>query len=218
VLGIVAQRLKIHSTHPQRRLVERAATIVHDGGVIAYPGDASYGLGCRIGDANAAQRIRDIRRVDERHHLTLVCRDLAEVGRFARMDNSQFRIVKQGSDGTFTFLLRATPEVPRRVQHPKRSTIGIRIPHHPVTVALLKALDEPILSSTLLLPGDTEPLHDADAIAARLGNRIDAIVDVEACGTMLSTVIDLETSPPTILRQGAGDPAVLGIEVHRELG
>lgn len=213
----MAQLLKVHPTHPQHRLVERAAEIVRAGGVIAYPTDTSYAFGCRIGDMDAARRIRRLREVDERHHLTLVCRDLAEVGRFARMDNAQFRVVKQGAGGMFTFLLRATPEVPRRVQHPKRSTIGIRIPRHPVVVALLKALDEPILSSTLLLPGEREPLYEADVIAARLGSRIDAIIDAGACKTALSSVIDLETSPPTLVRRGVGDPAVLGIEDDGQL-
>ena len=214
----MAQHLKIHSTNPQARLVSRAAQIVRDGGVIAYPTDATYALGCRIGDADAARRIRELRDVDERHHLSLVCRDLAEVGRYARMDNAQFRVVKQGTGGAFTFLLRATPEVPRRVQHPKRSTIGIRVPHHPVVLALLQALDEPMLSSTLLLPGDAEPLHDADTVAARIGRRIDAIVDAGPCATSPSTVIDLEASPPVVVRRGLGDPGALGIEEAGKLG
>lgn len=214
----MAQILKIHPTHPQKRLIGHVADAVRNGGVIAYPTDACYALGCRIGDANAAQRIRLLRSVDERHHLTLVCRDLAEVGRFARMDNEQFRIVKQGSGGAFTFVLRATPEVPRRVQHPKRSTIGLRIPHHPVVLALLAALAEPILSSTLLIPGDSEPLHDAEDVAVRIGSRVDSIVDAGPCGTTPSTVIDLDTQPPTILRRGLGDPGVLGIEEVGELG
>lgn len=214
----MAQLLKIHPTHPQRRLVDRAAEIVRAGGVIAYPTDTSYALGCRIGDAEAARRIRLIRDVDERHHLTLVCRDLAEVGRYARMDNRQFRLVKQGAGGKFTFLLRATPEVPRRVQHPKRSTIGIRVPHHAVAVALLRTLDEPMLSSTLLLPDETQPLHDPEVIAKRLGTRIDAIIDAGPCGSLLSTVIDLETTPPALLRRGVGDPGLLGIEDNGQLG
>lgn len=214
----MTQILKIHPTHPQRRLIAHAADAVRNGGVIAYPTDACYALGCRIGDADAAQRIRGLRDVDERHHLTLICRDLAEVGRFARMDNAQFRIVRDGIGGAFTFLLRATPEVPRRVQHPKRSTVGVRIPHHPVVLALLEALGEPILSSTLLLPGDAEPLHDAEEVAARLRNRVDAILDAGACGITPSTVIDLATEPPTVVRRGLGDPAALGIEESPELG
>ncbi|HEX6794524.1 MAG TPA: L-threonylcarbamoyladenylate synthase [Casimicrobiaceae bacterium] len=214
----MGQLLKIHPTHPQRRLVARVADVVQSGGVIAYPTDTSYALGCRAGDGEAAHRIRRLRGVDERHHLTLVCRDLAEVGRFARMDNAQYRVVKKSAGGAFTFLLRATPEVPRRVQHPKRSTIGVRIPQHPVVLALLAMLDEPILSSTLLLPGDSEPMHDPEVVASRLGKSIDMIVDAGPCRTTPSTVIDLETSPPIVVRRGLGDPAVLGIEEVGELG
>jgi tRNA threonylcarbamoyl adenosine modification protein (Sua5/YciO/YrdC/YwlC family) len=213
----VAQVLNVHATHPQPRLIRRAADGLRDGGVAAYPTDSCYALGCRIGDAEAARRIRELRDVDARHHLTLVCRDMAEVGRFARMDNAQFRLVRAGSGGVFTFLLRATGEVPRRVQHPKRSTIGVRVPHHPVTVALLKELGEPILSSTLLLPGDAEPLNDAEAIATRLGTRIDIIIDAGPCRGMPSTVVDLEVSPPRIIRRGFGDPADLGLEEAQDL-
>lgn len=186
--------------------------------MIAYPTDTCYALGCRVGDGAAAQRIRRLRGVDERHHLTVVCRDLAEVGRFARMDNTQFRIVKRGSDGAFTFLLRATPEVPRRVQHPKRSTVGIRIQQHPAVLALLDELGEPILSSTLLLPGDAEPLHDAGEIVMRLGDRVDAILDAGTSGTIPTTIIDLATEPPKVLRRGLGDPAALGIEEVGQFG
>ena len=214
----MAQCLKIHPTHPQARLVRLAADIVRAGGVIAYPTDATYALGCRIGDAPAATRIRELRQVDERHHLSLVCRDLAEVGRYARMDNAQFRVVKQGAGGRFTFLLRATADVPRRAQHPKRSTIGIRIPRHAVVLALLAALDEPMLSSTLLLPGEAEPLHDPETVMSRIGRRIDALVDAGLSGTTPSTVIDLEATPPIVVRRGLGDPAELGIEDAGELG
>ena len=214
----MTQVLKLHPTHPQRRLVRRAAEIVRGGGVIAYPTDTCYALGCAVGDGAAAQRIRRLRGVDERHHLTVVCRNVAEVGRFARMDNTQFRIVKRGSNGAFTFLLRATPEVPRRVQHPKRSTVGIRIPHHPAVLALLDELAEPILSSTLLLPGDAEPLHDPGEIAVRLGDRVDAILDNGTSGTIPTTVIDLATEPPTVVRRGLGDPAALGIEEVGQFG
>ena len=214
----MGQLLKIHPTHPQTRLVARVADAVQTGGVIAYPTDTTYALGCRSGDGEAAHRIRQLRGVDDRHHLTLVCRDLAEVGRFARMDNAQFRIVKQSAGGAFTFLLRATPEVPRRILHPKRSTIGVRIPQHPVVVALLAMLGEPILSSTLLLPGDSEPMHDGEAVASRIGKSIDMIIDAGPCTTIPSTVIDLETTPPTVVRRGLGDPAALGIEEVGELG
>lgn len=208
----MTQLLKLHPTHPQPRLIRIAAEILRAGGVIAYPTDSSYALGCRIGDGDAATRIRQLRGVDARHHLTLVCRDLAHVGRFARMDNRQFGILRRGTPGSFTFLLHATSEVPRRVQHPKRSTIGVRVPDHAIVRALLKELDEPILSSTLILAGDTQPLNDAQTIAARLGGRVEAVIDAGPCPAAPSTVIDLETSPPTLVRLGLGDPATLGLE------
>jgi tRNA threonylcarbamoyl adenosine modification protein (Sua5/YciO/YrdC/YwlC family) len=207
----MTQLLKVHPTHPQPRLVRGAAAVLRGGGLLAYPTDSSYALGCRIGDAEAARRIRMLRGVDARHHLTLVCGDLAQVGKFARMDNWQFRTVRLGTPGSFTFLLRATPEVPRRVQHPKRSTIGIRVPDHPTVKALLASLGEPILSSTLILPGDDEPLNDAATIEARLGGRIDAIIDAGACPAAPTTVLDLAVTPPVIVRRGLGDPARLGI-------
>ena len=185
------------------------------GGVIAYPTDSSYALGCRIGDAQAAKRIRALRGVDDRHHLTLVCRDLAHVGRFARMDNAQFHVVRRGTPGPFTFLLRATPEVPRRVQHPRRSTIGVRVPDHPVVRALLTELDGPIVSSTLILPGADDALNDAATIAARIGDRIDAILDAGPCAAAPTTVVDLATAPPMLLRAGRGDAAALGIDVQQ---
>jgi tRNA threonylcarbamoyl adenosine modification protein (Sua5/YciO/YrdC/YwlC family) len=207
----MAQTLRVHPTHPQPRLIRLAAATLREGGVIAYPTDSSYALGCRIGDADAATRIRALRGVDSRHHLTLVCRNLAQVGRFARMDNSQFRIVRRVTPGCFTFLLRATDEVPRRVQHPRRSTIGIRIPAHPVVDALLAELDEPILSSTLILPGATEPLNDATEIETRLKGRIDAVIDAGPCVGAPTTVVDLLESPPVLVRRGLGDPAQLGL-------
>src|SRR6476619_3449723 len=152
----MTQLLTMYPTHPQPRLIRVAAAVLRSGGVIAYPTDSSYALGCRIGDAGAARRIRALRGVDERHHLTLVCRDLAQIGRFARMDNWQFRTVRQGTPGCFSFLTAATDEVPRRVQHPKRSTIGVRVPDNPAVHALLNELGEPIVSSTLIVPGDSE--------------------------------------------------------------
>jgi tRNA threonylcarbamoyl adenosine modification protein (Sua5/YciO/YrdC/YwlC family) len=207
----MTQLLTMYPTHPQPRLIRVAATVLRSGGVIAYPTDSSYALGCRIGDVRAARRIRALRGVDERHHLTLVCKDLAQVGRFARMDNWQFRTVRQGTPGSFTFLLRATDEVPRRVQHPKRSTIGVRVPDHRTVQALLAELDEPILSSTLILPGETQALNDAADIGARLGGLIEAIVDAGPCPASPTTVIDLAVSPPVIVRRGLGDPAWLGL-------
>jgi len=211
----MALLLHLHPTHPQSRLVRRAADVLRAGGVIAYPTDSSYALGCRIGDARAAKRIRALRGVDERHHLTLVCRDLAHVGRFARMDNAQFHVVRRGTPGPFTFLLRATPEVPRRVQHPRRSTIGVRVPEHPVVRALLTELDGPIVSSTLILPGGDDALNDAATIAAHIGDRIDAILDAGPCAAAPTTVIDLAAAPPVLLRAGRGDAAALGIDVEQ---
>lgn len=207
----MAQTLRVHPTHPQPRLIRLAAGTLRDGGVIAYPTDSSYALGCRIGDAGAATRIRTLRGVDARHHLTLVCRNLAQVGRFARMDNAQFRIVRRATPGGFTFLLRATDEVPRRVQHPRRSTIGIRVPAHPVVDALLAELGEPILSSTLILPGEVDALNDASEIESRLKGRIDAILDAGPCIASPTTVVDLSETPPVLVRRGLGDPVLLGI-------
>src|SRR3954447_1750335 len=160
----MAQYLTVHPTHPQPRLIRIAATVLRDGGVIAYPTDSSYALGCHIGDAEAARRIRRIRRLGEDHHLTLVLRDLSEIGRLARLDNWQFRIIRLGTPGSFTFLLPATREVPKRLQHPKRSTVGVRVPDHAVVQALLADLGEPILSSTLIPAGAEEPLTDVDSI------------------------------------------------------
>jgi len=207
----MAQFFEIHPIDPQPRLVRQAAGILRDGGVIAYPTDSSYALGCHLGDAAAAKRIRQIRGVGDDHHLTLVLRDLSGIGHFARLDNWQFRIVRQGTPGPFTFLLPATREVPRRLQHPKRSTVGVRVPGHPVVQALLDELGEPILSSTLILPAAQEPLNDAEDIRAALASVLDLIIDAGACPAEPTTVIDLAAMPPTIVRRGAGDPARLGI-------
>ena len=207
----MAQFFSVHPTHPQPRLIRQAAEILRDGGVIAYPTDSSYALGCRLDDAHAAKRIRDIRGVDERHPLTLVCRDLADAGRFARLANWQFRIVRQGVPGSYTFLLPATREVPRRLVHPKRSTIGIRVPDHPVVTALLEALREPILSSTLMLAGETVPLNEPEAIRHRLEHAVDLVVDAGPCSAEFTTVVDLAVDPPVIVRQGLGDPVRLGL-------
>jgi len=207
----MAQFFEVHPANPQPRLIRQAATILRAGGVIAYPTDSSYALGCHIGDAAAAQRIRQIRGVDDSHLMTLVLRDLSEIGHFAKLDNRQFRIVRQGTPGRYTFLLRATREVPRRLQHPKRSTIGVRVPDHAVAQALLLELAEPILSSTLMLPGSTEPLNDAAVIREELGATLDLVIDAGACTAEPTTVIDLTVEPPVVVRAGAGDPARLGI-------
>jgi tRNA threonylcarbamoyl adenosine modification protein (Sua5/YciO/YrdC/YwlC family) len=207
----LAQYFSIHPVDPQSRLIRRAAAIVRGGGVIAYPTDSSYALGCRIGDAEGAVRIRALRQVDDQHHLTLVCRDLAEVGRYAQLDNWQFRIVKEGVPGSFTFLLPATREVPRRLKHPRRSTIGVRVPDHAVVQALLAELDEPLLSSTLIPPGADEPLNDPAAIRAQYEHALDLIIDSGACHLEPTTVVDLAVAPPAVRRIGRGDPVRLGL-------
>lgn len=207
----MAQFLVVHPTHPQPRLVRRAADYVREGGLIAYPTDSSYALGCGLGHPSAAQRIREIRGVDARHHLTLVLANLAVLGQFTRLDSWQFRIVRQGVPGPYTFILPATREVPRRLQHPRRRTIGLRVPAHPVVAALLDELDEPLLSSTLMLQGDERPLNDAAVIRERLEKELDAIIDAGSCPAEPTTVVDLASDPPQITRLGRGDPAKLGL-------
>jgi tRNA threonylcarbamoyl adenosine modification protein (Sua5/YciO/YrdC/YwlC family) len=209
----MAQYFELHSQNPQLRLIRRAAEIVRNGGVIAYPTDSCYALGCHIGDAAALERLRRIRGADRHHHFTLVCRDLSEIGRYARIDTWQFRLLKAATPGPFTFLLPATRETPRRLQHPKRRTIGIRVPDHPVPRMLLTELGEPVMSSTLLLPGDALPLTDGDQIRARLEHQLDAILDGGHCGIEPTTVIDLAVSPPVLVRAGKGKLAGAGWEV-----
>jgi tRNA threonylcarbamoyl adenosine modification protein (Sua5/YciO/YrdC/YwlC family) len=200
----VAQFFELHRQNPQLRLIRRAAQIVRAGGVIAYPTDSCYALGCQIGDAAALERVRRIRAADRHHHFTLVCRDLSEIGRYARIDTWQFRLLKAATPGPFTFLLPATRETPRRLQHPKRRTIGIRVPDHVVPQMLLAELGEPLMSSTLLLPGDALPLTDADQIRSRLEHQLDAILDGGHCGIEPTTVLDLAVSPPVVVRAGKG--------------
>lgn len=207
----MAQVLTVHPTHPQPRLLRLAAQALRDGGVIAYPTDSCYALGCRLDDAKAAQRLRGIRALDQRHHLTLMCRSMADIGHFARLDNRQFRIVRKSTPGSFTFLLPATHDVPRRLQHPRRRTIGVRIPDHPVARALLAEVGSPILSTTLIAPDSREPLNDADDIRERFGGAIELIIDAGPCAGIPTTVIDLAQAPPVVVRQGLGDPARLGI-------
>ena len=211
----MAQFFQINPANPQSRLIRQAAAILRAGGVIAYPTDSGYALGCHIGDAAAAARIRRMRGVDDAHHLTLMLRDLSEIGHFAKLDNWQFRIVRQGTPGTYTFLLPATREVPRRLQHPKRSTVGVRVPNHAVVHALLAELGEPILSSTLILPGASEPLNDAETIRDALGSVLDLVIDAGACPPAPTTVVDLALEPPVIVRLGAGDLARLGLDLPR---
>ena len=208
----MAQYFSIHPANPQPRLVRHSAEIVRSGGVIAYPTDSSYAFGCQLGNSDAVQRIRALRGVDDNHHLTLVCRDLGEIGRYALLDNWQFRIVKQGIPGSYTFLLPATREVPRRLKHPRRSTIGVRVPEHAVVQALLAELGAPLLSSTLIPAGASEPLNDPELIRERYEHALDLIIDSGACHLEPTTVIDLAVSPPVVVRLGRGDPARLGLE------
>ena len=200
----MAEYLEIHPKNPQARLIRQAADIVREGGVIAYPTDSCYALGCHVGDADALERIRRIRQADKNHHFTLVCRDLSEIARYARVDTPVFRLLKAHTPGPVTFLLPATRETPKRLQHPKRRTIGIRVPEHPVPHLLLAELGEPLMSSTLLMPGDDTPLTDAGEIRERLYGALDAILDGGHCGIEPTTVVDLAVSPPVILRQGKG--------------
>ena len=201
----MAEYLKLHPVDPQLRLIRRAAELVRAGGVIAYPTDSCYALGWHIGDKGALERVRRIRQADRHHHFTLVCADLAEVGRFARLDTWQFRILRACLPGPYTFLLRATRETPRRLQHARRRTIGVRIPDHPVPRLLLAELGEPLMSSTLLLASDPQPLTEGREIQARLEHEIDAVLDGGDCGIVPTTVVDLSVTPPVIVRKGKGD-------------
>ena len=200
----MAQFFSIHPIDPQPRLITRAAEIVRDGGVIAYPTDSCYALGCRIGDKDAMVRMRRIRGMDEERHLTLMCRDLTQIGAYANVDNARFRLLKKLTPGSYTFILPASREVPRRLLHPRRRTIGVRVPDHPVAQALLAELGEPLLSATLVLPGDEHPLNDGEEIRSRLERQIEAVLDSGACGIEPSTVVDMTGPVPEIVRIGKG--------------
>ena len=201
----MSQFFTLHPVNPQLRLIRQAAQIVRGGGLIAYPTDSCYAFGWHLGDSAALERVRRLRAADRHHHFTLVCADLAQVGHFARLETWQFRMLRAALPGPYTFLLRATRETPRRLQHPKRRTIGVRIPDHPVPLLLMKELGEPLMSSTLLLGGEAEPLTSGSEIAARLSNEVDAILDGGDCGTQPTTVVDLSVSPPVVVRAGKGD-------------
>jgi len=207
----MSQFFVIHPDNPNQRLIRQAADIVRNGGIIAYPTDSSYALGCHLDDKRAVTRIRQIRQLDEQHQLTLMCRDLSEIARYARVDNSKFRLLKSNTPGNYTFILDATKEVPRRLQHPKRSTIGIRVPDHPIALALLEELGEPMCSSTLILPDEVEPLNDAEKIRDLLEKRVELVIDGGAVSTDFTTVIDLTGAVPLLLRQGIGKVAHFGI-------
>ena len=207
----MAQFFSVHPEQPQPRLIRQAAEILRAGGVVAFPTDAAYSLGCRIGNGDAVARIRALREVDERHHFTLMCRDLSEIAAYARVDNAQFRLLKATTPGSYTFILEGTKELPRRILHPKRKTIGLRVPAHAVPQALLAELDEPMLTSTLLLPGDEHPLNDAEEIRDRLERRIDLVIEAGACGLEMTTVVDLTGSAPELVRAGMGSLEPLGL-------
>ena len=200
----MSQYFELHPVNPQARLLRQAVQILRDGGLVAYPTDSCYALGCHIGDPDALDRIRRIRQADKHHHFTLVCADLAQAARYARIDTWQFRLIKAATPGPFTFLLPATREVPRRLQHPQRRTIGIRVPDHVVPRLLLAELGEPIMSSTLLLPGEELPLTDGREIRERREHLVDAVLDSGNGGLEPTTVVDLAVNPPVVVRQGRG--------------
>lgn len=200
----MAQYLELHPDNPQARLVERAARVLHDGGVIIYPTDTCYALGCQIGNKAAMERIRQIRRLDDKHNFTLVCRDLSEIATYARIDNQDYRLLKSLTPGPYTFIYKATKQVPRRLLHPRRKSIGIRVPDTPICRALLGALDEPILSTTLILPEEHEPLNDPYEMREQLDHCVDLIIDGGFCGQEPTTVVDLTGETPVILRTGKG--------------
>jgi tRNA threonylcarbamoyl adenosine modification protein (Sua5/YciO/YrdC/YwlC family) len=201
----MADYIQIHPKNPQRRFIARAADVLREGGVIVYPTDSSYALGCRIGEKSALDRIRMIRRVDDKHHFTLVCRDLSEIATYARVDNAAYRLLKSLTPGPYTFIVQATKQVPRRLLHPKRRAIGIRVPDTPIVRDLLAELNQPILSTTLILPGDEHPLEDMYEIRDHMDHCADLIIDGGSCGILPTTVLDMTTDPPVVLRHGRGD-------------
>jgi tRNA threonylcarbamoyl adenosine modification protein (Sua5/YciO/YrdC/YwlC family) len=203
----MSELLQLHPKNPQVRFVRIAADILRDGGIVVYPTDSCYALGCRIGDKAAMERIQSIRQTDKHHFFTLVCRDLSEISRYARVENWQYRLLKAFTPGPYTFVLEATREVPRRLMNQKRRTIGIRVPDHPVVHMLLEELGEPLISTTLMLPGDAEPMTDATEIHGRLDHLIEAVLDGGNCGLEPTTVVDLSSGMPSVLRVGKGNPA-----------
>lgn len=207
----MAQYFEVHPQHPQPRLLKQAVDILHKGGIAAIPTDSSYALVCHLDDKDAVDAIRRIRGFDERHHLSLLCRDLSELANYARVDNKQYRMLKLGTPGPFAFILEATKEVPRRLSHPSRRTIGLRVPDHGVTQALLELMGQPLLASTLILPGDEQPLNDPHEIREKLEKRIQAVVDAGACHMEPTTIIDLSQGGADVIRQGRGDLSVLGL-------
>jgi tRNA threonylcarbamoyl adenosine modification protein (Sua5/YciO/YrdC/YwlC family) len=208
----MSQYFEVHPDNPQPRLLKQAAQILHAGGIAAIPTDSSYALVCHLDDKAAAEALRRIRGVDDKHHLTLLCRDLSELASYARVDNRQYRLLKLGTPGPFTFILEATKEVPRRLSHPSRRTIGLRVPDHRVTQALLALLGQPLLATTLIPPGDSEPMNDPQSIRVRFEKTVQAVVDAGACPMQPTTVIDMTGDAPVLVRQGRGDAKQLGLQ------
>jgi tRNA threonylcarbamoyl adenosine modification protein (Sua5/YciO/YrdC/YwlC family) len=207
----MAQFFTVHPDNPQARLLKQAVQLLNQGSVLAVPTDSSYALVCHLDDKNAADQLRRIRDVDDKHHLTLLCRDLSELANYARVDNRQFRTIKQATPGPFTFILEATKEVPRRLSHPQRKTIGLRVPEHKVLQELLSLHGAPLLAATLIMPGEELPLNDPEDIRERLEHQVGAVIDAGACSLEPTTVIDMCSDEPTVLRLGQGDPALLGL-------
>jgi tRNA threonylcarbamoyl adenosine modification protein (Sua5/YciO/YrdC/YwlC family) len=201
----MAQFFEIHPQNPQKRLIQQAVKIIDNGGLIAYPTDSSYALGCHIGDKSAMERIQRLRKLDNKHHFTLVCSDLSEIGSYAKVDNSSYRLMKTLAPGPYTFLLKATSEVPRRLMNPKRKTIGVRVPDNAITRAILEELGQPIMSSTLIAPGARDAMDDADNIREKFEHEIDLVIDGGSCGNEPTTVINLIDGNPEVLRYGKGD-------------
>ena len=210
----MSQLFEVHPDNPQPRLLKQAVQILHAGGIAAIPTDSSYALVCHLDDKAAAEQLRRVRGVDDKHHLTLLCRDLSELASYARVDNRQYRLLKLGTPGAFTFILEATKEVPRRLSHPARRTIGLRVPDHRVTQELLSLLGQPLLATTLIAPGEREPMNDPHEIRERFQKTVQAVVDAGACPMQPTTVIDLTDDEPVLVRLGGGDPTLLGLQPH----
>ena len=207
----MAQYFSVHPDNPQARLLKQAVQLLNQGQVLAVPTDSSYALVCHVDDKAAADQLRRIRGIDDKHHLTLLCRDLSELANYARVDNRQFRLIKQATPGPFTFILEATKEVPRRLSHPQRKTLGLRVPDHKVLQDLLELHGAPLIAATLILPDESDPLNDPETIRDRLEHQVGAVIDAGACALAPTTVVDMSGDEPVLLRQGRGDPALLGL-------
>lgn len=207
----MSQFFQIHPDNPQLRLIKQATQIIQAGGIVALPTESCYALVCQLDDKDAVERLRRIRDIDDKHHLTLLCRDLSEIALYARVDNRQYRLLKAATPGAYTFILEATKEVPRRLSHPSRKTIGLRVPENQIVHALLEELGQPLLGTTLILPGDSDPLTDPDEVRERLARQLELVIDGGACSFEPTTVIDLTGDEPELLRQGQGDASVFGL-------